>query len=170
MKTDSERGKIADYRKEVIATGRKYLKQLRAVKMNKKSVIPQYALSGKIVNSGNGTPYMQNTEGEYLRAVLDKSFKAYNALADFIEVLESPPFTVKKQEGRPKADTDNFVYFMAQLFRDTFTTYPTLYVDGVFAKVVGNALGAVGLPHDYPQKRMKAAIDRLPKPTTKPTP
>lgn len=161
MKTDSQRDKIADYRKDVIANGRDYLKQLRAVKMNRKSVIPQYSLSGKMANTVYGTPYIQNTEDEYLRTVLDKSFNAYNALADFIQVLESPPFAVKKQGGRPKADTDNFVYFMARIFRDTFATNPTLYADGVFADTVSIALEAVGLPHNYPQKRIKAAIDRL---------
>jgi hypothetical protein len=148
----------------LIKNGKHYLDKLKSVKNGHESAFHKDFIEGKVVNDKFEETYIKYDDENYLCDLLQKSVKAYNALADFIELLEEPPFDIKKsgaQGGRPKADTDKFVFMIAELYWRTFKAKPTGYQEGNFADVVTIALEAVGLPHEYPQKRLKAAIDRL---------
>lgn len=68
---------------------------------------------------------------------------------------------LKVKDGRPEADTLNFVYAIAKLILIELSVKPTTTRDGLFAEIVRISYEALGQPVEYPRKAIKNAVQEV---------
>jgi hypothetical protein len=82
---------------------------------------------------------------------------ADSALRDLMTQLETDLRQETSLRGRPHADSIGFVKAISRCYRKFLGT-PTAYKEGLFTEVVETLLKSVGLPSQYPDRAIRAAL------------
>jgi len=64
----------------------------------------------------------------------------------------------QRMKGRPSADGKGIVTEIAKIWETCFNKKPTKYIDGLFADVVKIVLEGLNLKHEYPERKIRAAL------------
>lgn len=96
-------------------------------------------------------------ENDFLVEFFDSSEAAVGPLEKFIKVLEKYHKAENKKIGRKKADNDNFIRKVKEIYVEHIGT-PTTYGEGSFFEVVRFVLNMLNLQSNDPSRAIRAVL------------